>query len=243
MNAQKLRGREGIVSTRFVFLFFLVLILLSSSLAQALEDWDIYSDADIIDGQYNLINIYDTPPDNTTVNMYGGSADFISTFDLSTLNIHGGNADVGAFENSVINISGGNIEHATALGYGTVNFFGSEYTDSLRIMDFGIVNMESGIVERISIDNSSIANLYGGTISDYITSYDSSTINIYGYDLIKNNSGGSYGDGQVSGFWMDGISFRIDLRGQETFGNVFLIPEPCSMILLAFGSLILTRKK
>jgi hypothetical protein len=243
MNAQNPRGREGIVSTRIVFLFVPVLILFSSSLAQALDDWDIYSDTDIIDGQYNLINIYDTPPDHTTVNMYGGSADFISTFDLSILNVHVGAADVGAFETSVINILGGNIEYATASDNGTVNFFDSYHTVGLRAWGSGTVNMNGGAVDYIYGIESGIVNLYGGFISDYIATYDDfSVINVYGYDLVKTYSGGAYGYGQVYGFWLDYSSFSIDFDGSDTYSRVNLIPEPSSLIFLIFGALILRKR-
>lgn len=223
-------------------LFTILAGLILFGACKAYANWNIYSDTDIHDGNYGLINIYDTPPNSTTVNMYGGLADYISTFDSSTLNFHGGNAEVGAFGTSMINILGGNVEHATTSGNGTIYFLGSDYTDSLVASDFGVVFMESGILERIIGENLGVANLYGGVVSDYITAHDSSTINVYGYDLVKTVSGGTYGDGQISGFWMNDEAFIINLRGQETFGNVNLIPEPSSLILLTLGALALRRK-
>ena len=97
MKAQKLRGREEILSARIVFLFALVLILLAAT-SQALAGWDIYHDTDIHSGTYGLIDIYDSPPDNTTVNFYGDLADYIGTHDSSTLNFFSGEAEIGAFK-------------------------------------------------------------------------------------------------------------------------------------------------
>jgi hypothetical protein len=245
MKAQKLRGREGIVSARFVFLFILVLILLSSSLAQALEDWDIYSDADIIDGHYNLINIYDTPPDHTTVNMYGGSADFISTFDYSTLNFFNGNAQVGAFEKSIINISGGVLSGAGAFDNGFVYFSGSASSTSLGASKWGQAYLLDGIVDHIGASDFGVVNLHGGTVIDFIGAYDSSVVNLFGYNLTKTSLGGSYDNGLITGLWIDGSLFSIDLYGSETHSHIILheIPEPVSLILFTLVALIIRKKK
>jgi hypothetical protein len=242
MKAQKLRGREEIVSARFVFLFILVLILLSSSLAQALEDWDIYSDADIIDGHYNLINIYDTPPDHTTVNMYGGSADFISTFDYSTLNFFNGNAQVGAFEKSIINISGGVLSGAGAWDNGVIYFGNDADSQSIDVGEYGIANMYGGTVDYLHAGGSGMINIFGGNVINSLTAWDLSIVNVFGYDLSKTSVGGSYNYGYVSGFWNDNTQFTIYFSTEGTCSHVHLIPESSSLIFLALGTLILRRR-
>lgn len=60
-----------------------------------------------------------------------------------------------------------------------------------------------------------------------------------GYDLLKSSSGGNYGYGFVNGYWDDGTSFYIHLLSPETYSNINLIPEPASLLLLAFGVLLL----
>ena len=55
--------RRVILTIGLAILFFCNIVL-------GAENWDIYSNTDISEGTYNLINIYDTPPDNTTVNMF-----------------------------------------------------------------------------------------------------------------------------------------------------------------------------
>jgi len=235
--------KTRIIRTIYGLAILAVVILFLAATTQAYPNWDIYSDTDIYSGTYGLINIYDTPPDHTAVNMYGCSADYISTFNSSTLNIYEGVADVGSFETSIINISGGDIEHATASDNGTVNFFGSSYTDSLLVEDSATVNIQGDSVERIIARNSGTSNLHAGSVIDYLTAYDSAVINIYGYDLVKTNSGGSYGDGQVYGYWINDVAFTINLRGVDTYLRINLIPEPSSLMLLGFGSLILRRKR
>ncbi len=224
MKPYKSNGRER--SKAWKVVVTIVMVLCGVSSASAAPDWDIYSDTDIYDGQYNLINIYDTPPDHTTVNMYGGSADFIGTFDLSTLNFYSGKAEVGAFDTSIINISGGTLSGAEALGNACVNLSGVGELARLTARDAGTVNVTGGsITDHLSAYNSGEINLYGGTLSGYIYmgAVDSSAINIFGHDLYKTNSGGSYGFGEVYGYLSDETYVRVDLANSEAYGRINLI--------------------
>ena len=204
-----------------------------------LDDKIFTSSGQIVAGEeWDIVNIYN---DDTVVDMLGGSADYISTFDGSTLNVVDGYAEVGAFDYSTINISGGYIHLATALNNTTVNFFMSDYTDALIAEDSGTVNMEGGTVERAIARNSGTANLYAGSVTDYLSAYDTTVINIYGYGLVLSSGGGTYGDGRVYGYWLDGNAFVINLRGVETQSHINLIPEPATVALLAMGGLLLQR--
>ena len=71
-------------------------------------NWDIYTDAVIEEGDiYNVVRVYDTLPDHTTLNMVGGMVDWIRTHDYSTLNVTGGNvSSLDAMSYSTVNISG-----------------------------------------------------------------------------------------------------------------------------------------
>ncbi|HUT30869.1 MAG TPA: PEP-CTERM sorting domain-containing protein [Sedimentisphaerales bacterium] len=225
-----------------IWIIMSAVVLLAAWPAQGvLEDKIFTSSGQILPGEsWDVVNIYN---DDTVVDMLGGSADYISTFDGSTLNVVDGYAEVGAFDYSTINISGGDIHLATALNNTTVNFFTSDYTDALIAEDSGILNMEGGAVERVIARSSGIANLHAGSITDYLSAYDSTEINIYGYDLVMSTSGGSYGDGQVYGYWVNDSPFLISLRGAETHSHINLIPEPGTLALLALGTLLLRRKR
>lgn len=195
---------------------------------------------EILDGEeWNIVDIFG---DDTIVDMSGGIADYISTFDFSTLNMSGGHADVGAFNFSEINISGGTLFGATALNHGVINFFSSAETTRLDAWEYGTVNMSGGTTEGIGALGSGTVNLYGGNISDAIGAGDSSIINIFGYDLVLSSSGGSYGYGQVFGFWMDDAPFEIDLSSSETYSHINLVPEPGTLMLLGFGAIIMKRR-
>ena len=176
------------------------------------------SSGEINEGDYwTFVEIYN---DGTIVNLYGGGADFIYTYDGSTLNVMGGTADVGALDYSTINITGGNIGFAHAWDDGTVYFYGSSGTKGLRAGDAGTMNMITGIVESVGVGGMSITNLYGGHISDWLGAGHSSVVNVHGYGFDYNPSGGSYDGGQITGFWLDNVPFTIDLYGVATYAHI-----------------------
>ena len=98
-------GREDKINVRIALLFILTNLLLSAPLSKAADTWNITEDTDIYSGFYPLINIYDTPPNHTTVNIYGGGSDYITTYNQSTLSFFDGHAE--AWNNGTVNFSGG----------------------------------------------------------------------------------------------------------------------------------------
>jgi len=198
---------------------------------------------------------------NATINMTGGWLDYIITYDASTFDMTGGHTDGRAVNNSTMNISGGSFTGFWVWDYSTVNFGGSADGRYFNARDKGTINTSGGILEGIgSIDESivnvysgsnmeviavtesAIANLHGGLISDYIGADDHSVIYIYGYNMQITNTGGTYGHGQVSGYWIDDTPFNINFYDEETYSHIILVPEPLSICILGFGSLILINR-
>ena len=224
------------------FLFLTIGFVFIAAVSQAQASWEIYNDTDIHSGTYGLIDIYDSPPDNTTVNFYGDLADYIGTHDSSILNFFSGEAELQAMDTSTINISGGTLSSVWAWDDAIVNFSETSEATALSARNSCTINMTGGTIEGVAGRNYGIVNLHAGVISDYISAHDSSVINIYGNDLVKTSSGGTYGYGQVYGFWIDDTSFLIDLGNAEAYEHVNLIPEPTAFTLFVIGSLVLLRK-
>lgn len=126
-------------------LIILMAILLTAGKVQAV-DVDFYSDGVIQDGDiYNIVRVFDTPPDNTTADMFGGSVYVFHMYDSSTVNIYWGEltGQVGMLESNTMNIFSGNISLDTpSLAglsilniYGGDVFMGAPYADGLSTIN------------------------------------------------------------------------------------------------------------
>ena len=227
-----------------VITILLAVMFLPGSQVQAVLD--IYSDTVIQEGDYydTVVNVYDTPPDHTTVDMTGGFVHYLRPYDSSIINMTGGEIlTLEAYNTSTANISGGSIYGVSAWDYTIVNFSVTGNVTTLGARVSGTINMMGGTAEYLGAIDSGTVNLYGGLVTDSLWVGDSAHGNIYGYDLVKTSFGGRYGYGQVYGFWTDSTAFTIDLNGSETYSHINLIPEPCSLLLLALGCLFLKQKK
>ena len=227
---------------------------------------DFYNDATIQNGDiYNVVNVYDSPPDQTNIHMTGGGVDLMRTYDYCTINLTGGGINTlgargystvnifgeaqiqsaGVNEWGSLNISGGKLNSAGATGQSMLNISGTGSVLSVRVSQSGMMNMTGGEIDRLQLFDSVIVNLYSGSIVEGISTragdFDGS-INIYGYGLVKTSIGGLYGYGEVHGFYQDGTAFSIDL-GHDIYPHVNLIPEPATIILLSLGAAILRKQK
>ncbi len=216
-------------------------IVLATGICNVLAENKVFTESgEILDGEvWDIVDIYN---DDTVVDMLGGIADYITTHDGSTLNVIGGSSEFGAIDYSTINISGGSHSATRTWEYGTINLSGDAGLDGVGIGDFGTINMTGGSLGNLLGRESGILNLHGGTISNLLSVNDLSIANIFGYSLFKTSSGGAYGYGYVSGFWLDDTPFTIDLYDAETFSHVNLVPEPCTLCLLGMGILIIRKR-
>jgi hypothetical protein len=90
-----------------VWVLGILLLLLTGGLAHAtIVDVNIYNSTTIGDGdEYGWVNIYDTPPYHTTVDMIGGSVNSCCVYDGATLNYDAGEIPyIEGYDNSIINV-------------------------------------------------------------------------------------------------------------------------------------------
>ena len=211
-----------------------VIVVLTGGRAHAVPDKTFTSSGQILPGEeWNNVYIYN---DDTIVDMLGGSADSIGTYDESTVNVTAGQVStLDAREFSTANVLGGEVYILWALDSASVNLSGTGTVSSLSARgSFATANMYGGSAVYVDALMSGNVNLHAGLVSDYISAPDG-TINIFGYGLSKSDTGGTYGYGFVTGHWGDESPFSIDFLSPETYSNVTLIPEPTSFLLLGLG--------
>jgi hypothetical protein len=217
---------------------------------------------------YDYVWIYDTPPNNTTVTMSGGYIYSVEPHDASTLILLGGQvADhIYSFDESVVNVNAGTMGYLRAYDSSTVNFSGGKiysspdtrlYQNSMMNITGGeitnlfthnssIVNMSGGEISgRLCAHDQSVINLSGGTINYFLSADGASVVNIYGFGFEYYPTGGSWGVGQLSGFWWPNKTpFDIEFAFAETYSYISLheVPEPATFLLLGLVAVVLRRK-
>jgi hypothetical protein len=230
------------MKTKICVIITSILFFTSTQLTAVPEDKIFTSSGQILPGEeWSNVYIYN---DDTIVDMLGGLVDSIGAYNASMVNITGGTVyTLDALELSIANISKGSVGIAHAGDHAVVNFSGDASAVRLGAgSDFGTVNMSSGFTQYIGAGDSGTINLYGGVIAENLGAVDSAIVNIYGYGNYDPTAG-NFDGGQLTGFWLDDTPFTIDLYGVETYSHINLVPEPCSLILLAFGGLVMMRKR
>ncbi len=79
---------------------------------------------------YDIVSVYDTPPDASTVHMFGGSIKSVQSYDSSIVNIHDGEVwwSITTRDFGTINIYGGslNLEYLAVSDLCTLNIYGGD---------------------------------------------------------------------------------------------------------------------
>ncbi|HLB73724.1 MAG TPA: hypothetical protein VJJ98_06875 [Sedimentisphaerales bacterium] len=160
-----------------------------------------YADGVIQAGDiYDIVEVYDTPPARTTVDMAGGQVDSMSTFDTSVVNISGGYVGfLQTNDSSTVNISGGWVGDPDALGEITVGAYNHSV---INVYEGATVGMLSTAYSELY--DSSAFNVYGGIIHLPVRAFYSANVTIYAGMLsslkledeaIANIYGGDVGSG------------------------------------------------
>ena len=203
---------------------------------------------------YGMGELAGSANDNSTVNVSGdvGVNDFCA-YDNSTINVSGNCVgDFWAYDASTVNVFNCNLFGGViqALNNSTVNVFGGALR-YLFALDASTVNIFDGSIDYLGAYGGTV-NISGGSIDELYASkqiFDSSVI-FDGYDFVL-GSGLSWnidgetilGTGILTGKWFDGTSWSTNIIAHDTTTTIMAIPEPCTMLLLGLGGLLLRRRK
>ena len=131
---------------REVFILAMGVLLFCWGSASAVPvDVNICSSTTIdVNNIYNTVNVYDTPPDQTTVTMTGGEVDSFFCHDTSQLLFKNGTASfIGGSENATIEMTGGSV-------------------GSIDLLDLSIMHWSGGSIESYAgIHDAAVLHVYG----------------------------------------------------------------------------------
>jgi hypothetical protein len=189
-----------------------------------------------------------TATGHTTSNISGGTIDYLSSEQYSTTNISGGMAStvVSRDEHTTSNISGGTISNLLAQA-GITNIFDGTIKNFIA-ENSGTANISGGsITDNLYADNFSTVNISGGTINGYLYARDSGIANIFGQNFqygtgLSLSGNRVIGTGILSGEWLDGTPWAINIIKNSSTATILVIPEPATLLLLGVGAVILRKR-
>ncbi len=233
-------------------LMILAILLFYGGLVQA-TNTTFSSSGTIVNG-----NVYDkvyVQNDGTVVNMTGGQISNLSTHNVSTFNMSGGQIiyswpGILLYELSTMNVSGGTINTFDFVVYGSANFSGGNITAN-RLKTYpasfvapaSVVNINGGILNFDMFDIHGTLNIYRGLLNvdnssiGYLSN-SLANINIYGSEFNYNPS-----TQILTGRLLDNNFFTIKGIDTSEYTRFNLLPEPSSILLLGFGLLALRKQK
>lgn len=248
--------------TRYAFVFLLVAA--KACLAEVIT-WN--SDRTVVTGDsYGFVEVVDTPPDPTTVDILGGFIESLTVRTSSIVNAHGGTvASLSAHEEGTVNIYGlaysllisavddgeinlyGNISNQTVYGGGssTVNMFDDSAVMNLGVQGAALAMIHGGTVsDLLQAQDSAVIRMFGGQVQGYLIAEGTSRVELYGYGFTFDPTGSWTGQGLLEGFWLDGTSFSIPIATGEanTFAHLAFLPEPTTVLFFWPVMLMLRRR-
>jgi hypothetical protein len=205
---------------------YLVIVLAIFTTYTSWGDISLYGDDEyIVKEGFHDVSLFGT---SVAFVASAGSVYSLDTYNYSTANIIGGQVYLGRlFDYSILNMSSGNIGDLIARQHSTANISG-------------------GWTNHFYAEGQSTLNFSGGRF-DMLDATYSSTTNFYGRNFqcgngLSMDGNRILGTGKLSGEWLDGTQWSININNNWSGATIFAIPEPTMLLLLAIGLLGLRRK-
>ena len=163
----------------------------------------------------------------------GGYHEFSEGFEAEIEMINGATAD----------ITGGEIGILACWDSTSVFVYEPSEIGLLRPADSSIANVYGGTINHLFALNLSETRIYGGNING-IDPDDSSIIYLYTDNYAFDPTGGIRDGGLLAGEWFGtGEAFSISLDDVGDIKHITFVPEPCTFYFVTIGGLFLYRLK
>ena len=127
--------------------------------------------------------------------------------------------------------------------FDTTEVFVYEPSEISLLKPFGssTANVFGGTINSLFTVENSVTNIYEASLN-FVDAIDSSTINMFVESYNWNPTGGTWGDGLLTGIWLNTSQpFSIEIIDLQTINHINFIPEPSTFGLLMTGILIFRR--
>jgi hypothetical protein len=114
-----------------------------------------------------------------------------------------------------------------------------ELTDSAR------ANIYDGEIEWLFIQDNTVVNIHAaGDTLEMFAGGNSSLANLYAYNVIYHSTGGVKNEGWLEGkYYLNDQTFAFSFYTEDSYSHISIIPEPTTLLLVGFGSLLMIRLK
>jgi len=177
----------------------------------------------------------------------------ISTFDVPSLYAdllwdggyhefsEGVEGEIDMINGATADITGGYISILRCLDTSAVFVYEPSEISLLKPFDSSIANVYGGTINSLFTVEDSVTNIYEASLN-FVDAVDSSRINMYVESYNWNPTGGTWGDGLLTGIWLNTSQpFSIEIIDLQTINHINFIPEPTTIILFGLGSIIFSR--
>ena len=124
-----------------------------------------------------------------------------------------------------------------------LDVFGGEIGTLLGFWGSSTGNIYDGQINWLWMDDNAVVNVYGGAFDVFALHTQSISVYLLAFDVTYHPDGGLNDLPWFEGtYYLDQSSFSITFEDAECVPLVTIVPEPATVLLLAFGGLFLRRK-
>ena len=147
------------------------------------------------------------------------------------------------YNSTTADISGGYVSILWGQDISSVDIYAGSDIGLLRPNDSSTANVYGGEINSLFTLGDSNINIHEAALN-FVAAVDLSQINLYVQSYEWDPTGGTWGDGLLTGKWLEsGNSFRIEIIDVDSITHINFVPEPGTFLILMIGSVGILYKR